>query len=109
MESSSSLDEVTGRSAHHGGLDGDGGVVFSSGILHIGPDPKGSFIIRSEIITGDHLDTILVVVGLGSLAEFAVSPGNRCIVDVGATHANFVSLVEISTEVTSVNLDVLAR
>jgi len=109
MEASSSLNEVGDGSAHHGGLDGDGRVVFSGGVLHVGPDPKGSFIIGTEIITGNHLDTVLVVVGLGGLAEFAVGPGDRCIVDIGATHANLIGLVEISTEVTRVNLDLLAR
>lgn len=109
VEASSGLDGVGGGSAHHGGLDGNGRVVFSDIVGHVGPDPKGSFIIGTFIITGDHLDAVLVVVGLGGLAEFAVGPGDRCIVDVGTTHANFVSLMEISTEVTGVNLDLLAR
>lgn len=104
VEPTGSFDGVGSRSAHHGGLNGVSGVILSRSVLHISPNPKGSFVVRAHIVTSNHLDTVLVVVGLGSLAEFAVSPCDRRVIDVGTTHADLIFLVEISAEVTCVDL-----
>jgi len=65
-------------------------------VLHVGPDPKRAFVVRSHVISSDQLGSIIIVAFLGGFTEFAVSPLDRFIVDLGTALANFISLMEVS-------------
>ena len=109
METCSSFDGVGGRSTHHGGLDNHLGLVVALLVFHERPDPQGSFVVRSEIITGDELLAQLIVVLSSSLADPVVSPFDGGIVNLSTSVTGLIGLAEISICQSSLLFDRLPR
>jgi len=109
VETSSAANEVICWGAHHRGLHSHSLLVVAGGVLHVGPDPQRALVVGTKIVASHILLTELVVVCLSSLAESGVSPLDRGVVDLSASVANFISIVEISELGTSSLLDGLSR
>jgi len=107
VESSSASDEVVGGSAHHRGLHGHRLLVFARCVLHVCPDPQRSSVVRSKIVTSDHLHTVLLVVGLGGFTSIIESPLNRLVVNLSASVSLLIGNIELSVCVSSCLLECL--
>ena len=63
VEAGCCTNEVIGWGSHHRRPDGDGGLSLVGIVVHEGPDPERAFVVGPLVVTSDHLDTELVVVG----------------------------------------------
>jgi len=109
MEAGSTADEVVVRGSHHWRPDSHSSMVLARFVIHVGPDPQRSRVVGAHIVTCHKLRAKLIVVVLGSSTESRISPSNGGIVDLSTPVANLVSLMEVSVQNTSMDLDFLAR
>ena len=109
MESSGTLDEVIGWSAHHCGADGFHGLVTVLGVVHHGPDPQWALVVGSLVVTSGHDLSIVLVSCPGTCTQVVVSPLDGCVINLSASVTDFISLVEVSEDVAACLLNSLTR
>ena len=109
MEASGAANEIVIGSSHHGCLHSHGLLVVAGGVLHEGPDPQRTLVVGAHIVASHKLLTELIIVGLGGGAESLISPLDGLIIDLSASVANLVILMEVSELNTTMELHLLAR
>ena len=108
VEASCSRDWVGGGSAHHGRLRNHLRFVVTLSVLHESPDPERSFVVRTLVVSSHKFLALSVVVVSSSLADTIVGPFDGLIVDFSTSVANFVSLMEVSVSIATLDLDSLS-
>ena len=109
VETCRSFDRVGGRSAHHGGLDNHLGLVITLVVFRVSPDPQGSFVVWSEIISSDKFLAQLIIVVSSSLADPVVSPFDGGVVNVGTSVTSLIGGAKISICLSALHFNRLSR
>lgn len=99
---------VVSRCPHHGRLHHGLRLVIIIIVLDVVPDPEGSGVEGAEIVADHELFAVFVVSIHGFLVGLGESPVERLLVDVCASVADFIGLVEVCVLVTGFDLDRLS-
>jgi len=80
------------------------GLIFVVSVCEVVPDPERSFIVRSQIVPNDELLALLVISRKCFGVGVVHGPFQRLFVDISASVADFIVLVEVSFGITSFDL-----
>ena len=93
--------------AQHSGAHHHLGAILGQGLVHESPDPEGTRVVRTHVVTGHDLYTKLVIVRFSLLAQTLVGLLDSIVINVSAAVAGLVRLLEVSISVASKVVDLL--
>lgn len=108
METTSSADGIVGWGSHHGRVEHSLSLVGVIVVLEVLPDPEGTGVVRTVVVSYNKLFANSVVSVKSLFAGLGDGPVDGFLVDIGTSVANFIIFMEIRVSVSETLLHRLA-